>query len=237
MDIHDIYRLIKLENVEAITQSDFVIYIYITSEKSYKDLISASAKLIILKDDRFEKSYSMLINGMMQQVVVRVLSSFMHELNKIVFEHMPKFSLSTSQWHQLKHHHIAYDPLSKYHKLARRYQKEYPIRLQSRIIEKHTILFEDVLFYQLKSACEQQNAVQYTLKLEQTLHSLIEIFFARELKTYDTLESGFEDIHTYKREDVKLFKSKLMRLIETTSWKKRLDALDWFNNWIHVPID
>lgn len=233
MDKQALNHIIHMDVVEAVTYDFEKVYIYISSEKNFNAVFKSDVKYVIVMDERFEKCYVLTYDFQVQGMIVRVFSSFIHELNKIVFEHIPKSTSTTSLWHQLKNHQVVYDPKSSYKKLALRYKKDYPLRLKLRIIEKQLTLFEDVFYDNIKKACMNQDIIRFHTYLLPLLQGLLEIYYAKSLETYDSFESGLRNLNMASRESDRKLYQMMTTLMQTSSWKKRVQILEWINEVIY----
>lgn len=159
------------------------------------------------------------------------IQDLVHQLNRTLFEHLPKDGCTTCQWHHLLNNHLLFDPEGRYEALRKRFNLTYKDRLMKRIIEHHMIHLSEQprsIYMSLMEAYRNEKSLDIMRLTPRYLAIIIDIWFSIKKETYASLDDAIDKLSQSHLAIEKNMFSHITKLISMTcNWnEKRLSCMN-----------
>ena len=172
-------------------QSDYDLYIYINkpiNPKIREEILKKYSSYMEIGNQYWELEDDCILNSSIPiDIIYRNLSDVVHNLNKVVYEHMPSNAYSTCIWNNMLSCIILYDRKGLLAKVKNRYHLSYPEQLKSNIISRGMKLLSGYLpsfDAQIVKAAERHDLVSINHRITEFLATYFDVLFALNKLTH-----------------------------------------------------
>lgn len=193
-------RLKSIDNISAITIDQYhehILYLFTESEpniKKIRDQIIKTFESIV----QYSFEDVMMFDREFYTLSYASLESMTHQLNRTLFEQLPKDSCTTCQWHHLLYDHLQFDRCGRYEALRNRFTLPFKDRLTKRIIEQDIIYLSEQprsLYMRLIDAYHHQQSLGIMRLTPRYIEIIIDMWFSIKKETYGSVDNAINTLH------------------------------------------